>query len=501
MTLFDERVRAAKDAKRANGAHPVIAHTRPPINGNADPYAVNALASEAARIAALTEGTRNDDLNRAAYRMGQLVGAGLIDIETVRGQLTDAAHHAGLPDTEIRKVLRDDTTSGLQGGIANPRHIEPSGRHDPVVKLITAEPAPAEHTSWWPVPLTDAANGSDQKPEPTHLVRDDGQPLMYSGQVNGLIGESESGKSWIALLAIIQAVGHGQTVLMLDFEDSPASIHQRMVDLGLHDAELTGFHYANPDETLGTAQQDDLAEALARRYAVIVVDGVNAAMTLLGFDLNSNTDATLFTRKILRPLAATGACVITVDHVPKNVEQRGKGGIGAQAKRAMLDGCALGVETVEPFGKGQDGIINLNIDKDRHGRVRGNSLNGRLAGQVRIESLGDQIRMRIQPAHFGDGQNKPWEPTVKMAEIAKTLADLGKPLSFRQIKQLVTGRDETLRTAVAALVRSGHVKVQTGTRGAIMHVLIRPYPGEDTDGGGPVPADHDELSTGPERTF
>lgn len=474
MALIDDLfTRKGQTVSPINPAPPPIA----PVNGrHSGDYARTALQSEAARIAALTEGSRNIDLNTAAYRMGQLVGAGLIDSETVTGQLAAAAQQCGLPDHEIRLVLRQDSTSALTQGIANPRYPQPAELSQPytLADVPAAElqavlqAAEAEHTTWWPVTLPEAMADTAQQPSPTHLIRDDGHGMFYSGRVNGLIGESESGKSWIALLAIVQAINQDQHILMLDFEDSPASIHRRMRQLGLTDDQLARFDYASPAEALGAAQSADLMAAIGRNYAVIVVDGVNAAMALLGWELNSNTDATLFITTVLRPLAATGACVITVDHVPKNSEQRGKGGIGAQAKRAMVDGCTLSVDVTTPFGKGQAGKLRLMVDKDRHGFVRGVCPDGKHAGFVHLESVDDNVRIHIAPP---GNQVANWQPTTKMAEIVKALTDLEKPLTFRQIKQLVPGRDETIRTAVAALVRAGRVSVQPGPRGAILHHL------------------------------
>jgi KaiC/GvpD/RAD55 family RecA-like ATPase len=206
------------------------------------------------------------------------------------------------------------------------------------------EQAERPRTSWWPSPIAERAAEAEEAPTPTHLLRDDGEALFYSGKVNGLIGESESGKSWVALLAVQQATADGERCLVLDFEDSPASVKRRLDALQLDPAQLGLVDYADPQEALGALQSADLQEAIGQHYRIIVADGVNAAMTLMGYDLNSNTDATEFSTRLLRPMARTGACVITVDHVPKNPETRGKGGIGAQQKRALQDGTCLLVE-------------------------------------------------------------------------------------------------------------------------------------------------------------
>lgn len=87
-------------------------------------YGLNALTSEAAVVASAPEGTRNDALNTAYYRMGRLVPEHLT-IDTIRETLREAGRACGLPDDEITMVLRDDETSAARAGQTNPRHVEP----------------------------------------------------------------------------------------------------------------------------------------------------------------------------------------------------------------------------------------------------------------------------------------------------------------------------------------------------------------------------------------
>jgi hypothetical protein len=89
--------------------------------GHPDRYAAVALEAESARVAQAVPGTRNDTLNRAAFALGRLVGAGLLDEGTVRRELTTAARWAGLGREEISRTLR----SGLSAGRRRPAGIAP----------------------------------------------------------------------------------------------------------------------------------------------------------------------------------------------------------------------------------------------------------------------------------------------------------------------------------------------------------------------------------------
>jgi hypothetical protein len=75
-------------------------------------YALAALRSEAAAVACASEGTRNDTLNRAAFKMRRFVVAGQVHPETVTATLADAAQTAGLALREVLPTIR----SGLGVG-------------------------------------------------------------------------------------------------------------------------------------------------------------------------------------------------------------------------------------------------------------------------------------------------------------------------------------------------------------------------------------------------
>jgi hypothetical protein len=94
--------------------------TRPPAGPTgrrAGGYAAVALERERAQVAAAQPGWRNATLNRAAFNLGQLAAAGLLDADRVRVVLLAAALAAGNPEGKARATIE----SGLRGGAAKPR--------------------------------------------------------------------------------------------------------------------------------------------------------------------------------------------------------------------------------------------------------------------------------------------------------------------------------------------------------------------------------------------
>jgi Bifunctional DNA primase/polymerase, N-terminal len=87
--------------------------------GDTSAYAEAALRGECEEVRRAAVGTRNHTLNLAAFKMGGLVGAGLLDLDRVASQLLSAALACGLPDREARATI----ASGLKAGISEPRRV------------------------------------------------------------------------------------------------------------------------------------------------------------------------------------------------------------------------------------------------------------------------------------------------------------------------------------------------------------------------------------------
>lgn len=81
------------------------------------------LRGEAQRVVDARPGWRNDSLNRAAFRLGQFVGSGLLSFGIASQVLAAAAEAAGLGNAEIAATI----TSGMRAGACRPASL-PGGR-------------------------------------------------------------------------------------------------------------------------------------------------------------------------------------------------------------------------------------------------------------------------------------------------------------------------------------------------------------------------------------
>lgn len=114
--------------------------TAPPVTPSAIPtlnadrqqgYVETALASEVARVRQAVPHDqggqgRNDTLNKSAFAVGTLVGAGVLDSDRARYALLEAATSSGLSVAEADRTI----TSGLQAGAARPRSLPAFGSHE-----------------------------------------------------------------------------------------------------------------------------------------------------------------------------------------------------------------------------------------------------------------------------------------------------------------------------------------------------------------------------------
>lgn len=264
------------------------------------------------------------------------------------------------------------------GGDYNPSGVQ---MHDEEGNVIA-------DSSWIPRIIESLDLESDT--EPTMLRREDGNLILYPGKINAIFGESESGKTWVALEAVRQELAKGSRVFYIDFEDSARGILNRLKTLKTPEDAFSRFLYANPDTPYTPAISEALLATLREfEPSLIVVDGVNAAMNLMGLDLEKNKDATEFSQRILRPLRTFGSGILTIDHVTKSKDTRGNYAIGAQAKRADIDGVAISVAVEQPFGRGTDGALALTVTKDRPGFVRAICPDAKTLGMANIRSQSD----------------------------------------------------------------------------------------------------------------
>jgi hypothetical protein len=337
--------------------------------------------------------------------------------------------------------------------------------------------------SWQPVDLTAALDGTYEPPRAEVGQRTDEVGLFYPGRQHTISSESEGGKTWLALTAVAQELNAGNGCLFVDFEDDEGGVVGRLLALQVDPKLIRDrFAYLRPEHPIGgIVHQTDLVAVLGDlRPTLAIVDGVTEAMTLHDLDPLSNTDVAKFGRLLPARLAAAGAAVVSLDHVPKSTDNRGRYAIGAQHKLAGLNGAAFVLTSRQPFGVGITGRSTLLIAKDRPGQLRRHALP---SGEG-LHWFAD-LTITSHDERFADAAIEPptshaaetFRPTTLMRRISEALEANPGGLSKRAIRAAVKGNNDAKDLALEQLVNDGHV---TRTREGSAHRYLHATPyGQD----------------------
>lgn len=331
----------------------------------ASSYAAAALRREAEAVASTAEGSRNDALNRAAFRMGRHVGAGNIDAGVVRDALTQAGLACGLPRDEVELILRDSADSGINRGSEHPRIPAPlASLPGPTVlaaRVDAGQGGQGEQGA--------EAEGAGEGPDVAELIRSRFPLLNFTD----LLGTEDEGEEWIVepllavrrLIALYSAPKVGKSLLMLeiavgialgtpvlgvtpeprrvlyvDFENDPrGDIKRRLEAMGYgpEDGERlnAGLCYLSfPSMAkLDTPQGGYELVTAAQEYGcdVVVIDTVSRAV---GGEENDNNTWLAFYRDTGLLLKQAGIACIRLDHSGKDAD---KGMRGGSAKYGDVD--------------------------------------------------------------------------------------------------------------------------------------------------------------------
>jgi hypothetical protein len=151
--------------------------------------------------------------------------------------------------------------------------------------------------------------------------RSDGLQLLYPGKEHACIGEMECGKSWLACACVAAELVEQRHVVYIHFEEADATdTVQRLQALGVSDEHILAyFKFVGPETPVTPERMKALIEPTP---SLVVLDGVNEAMSLHGQAIREEDGAAAFRRRLVKPFTAVGAAVLSLDRVVKDRERR-----------------------------------------------------------------------------------------------------------------------------------------------------------------------------------
>lgn len=322
---------------------------------------------------------------------------------------------------------------------------------------------------------------------PAWIRRADGHATFYAGRVNGVFGDPEAAKSWLAMIGAVEALTAGQRTAYIDVDhNGPQIITERLILLGARPEDLANpdrFQLHEPDD--GPALMTTIDQLAAWTPAYVVLDSIGEMMPMLGIKSVDNDELSTALRTTATRLAKTGACVVTVDHLPKNTEARTSGfAIGGTAKKRAIDGAYLHAEAQREPAPGHIGKIALRIEKDRPGRLREHAT-GKYLGTFTIDSTTPGITT-ISIGYDGPPKDNAgnFRYTIVMERVSRYLEDRSAPPSQSTIVEDVKGNAKQIRAALETLCDEGFVsatKATSGRGGGYVYHSIAHYRRDDDD--------------------
>lgn len=420
----------------------------------------------------------------------EAVGANVRCAEPVAGK--DVADHLALGHTIEEFTLIEDGWASALAADGDPGPSEPfTDEYSDFFEL---------DESLQPVDLTSVLDGSSLQPMPEQLTRDDGDSLLYAGYVNGIHGDSGTGKGWVICHLIVQNARRGRRTMLLDLEDTAESITARLLALGMVAYDILNYLvYVRPQVQFGPAAVEHLCRLVQERnIQAVVIDSTGEAFGLEGLNEDKDVEVGPWLRRVTRPLADTGAVVVLVDHSTKSADNPLHPS-GSKRKRAAITGASYLVESVDAFVKGRGGRLRLTCAKDRHGNFR----RGEQVADL-VMSAGDtKIRLDLYAPMIRDEREVGVEIILAARAAVSAAKTEGRPLSRSALEGLMKmkAKTDTKRGGIDLAVARGALQEMDGPRNARLYNWVE----DMTDGGAgggssspepPEPAPDDRLFEG-----
>ncbi|WP_327169205.1 bifunctional DNA primase/polymerase [Streptomyces subrutilus] len=328
--------------------------------GNQDAYTQKAVQAECDAIVHAADGEQNDTINRAAFSVGTLVGAGALPEGEARETLLSAARAGHHPEGRALATI----TSGLRAGMAQPRHPWPpparaDTRNDFSGLLIPEQTVstPVQVAAEPPEPSANEELTSEEHFEKcvaamaSELLDTDGldkitplEPLLgdllHRNTLARAIGPSGTFKSFV-LLDMCGHIGtglrwHGQyvrqgLVVYLVAEGAEGMRKRVRVWEQHYGVRMDNVRFLPRPVQAMDPEWEVLTEVMRRLAPVLIVVDTQARITV-GIEENSNTEMGRVVARLDRLREVTGACVTLVHHTG----HQGEHGRGASAVKGAL---------------------------------------------------------------------------------------------------------------------------------------------------------------------
>ncbi len=352
-----------------------------------------------------------------------------------------------------------------------------------VVPEDAQEAAQETGSTWTDVDLaatvSGVLDGTLKRPLPTIGRIDGAGGLLYPGKVHGVHGIGGAGKTWLAACVIADCLKAGEHVLLVDLEDTAATIVERLlIDLQVPAEDvLARFHYKRPAEPSWHGMEQVHRTVTEHGVTLVVLDSVGEALAADGVRQNEDAEVATWCARVARSTADLGPAVLLLDHVPK-ADEKSLFPIGSQRKQAAMNGVIYSLQRKVAFSRDKEGMAVLVVGKDRQGTYA----HGQTVAELRVTPEAGRSRVElVAPAETPKTADGGFRPTYLMERVSRHLEVAG-PSTTNQITQNVTGKREAIIQAVGVLVAEGYVLREDGPNRSVIHSSVRPFRKDEEPG-------------------
>ncbi len=308
----------------------------------------------------------------------------------------------------------------------------------------------------------------------TRIVADicemtDGRSLLHAGRLNGVHGDSGAGKSWLMAFLMAEQINAGNTIMVVDLEDTPDPTVERLRQLGLADRAIRDrLVFLGPDEAF---TEDNVGRIMRQvvEYGVthIILDSLGEAFSLEGLNEDRDVEVAPWLRRVCRRIIGQTAVGITlIDHGTKSSDKP-LDASGSKRKRAAFTGTSWLMVAVTPFDRASGGVAQLRSAKDRHGWFkRGETVGALIMGAV--DPLGHS-KLRLDPVDRPAGVAPPTPDLDAVCAVLDDMHPQWVPMRavFAEVRHRGMKRqDSQLRGAVELAVLRDRAEESKGPHGA-----------------------------------
>jgi hypothetical protein len=334
---------------------------------------------------------------------------------------------------------------------------------------VEDEDAGEDDDGFHAVDLGPYLRGTVVRVTPDLAVMSDGRALLHRARLNGVHGDSGTGKSWLVEFVVRELITAGLVVMVIDLEDTPDPLIERLRQIGVSDDVIERqVVFVRPHGSFTELNVERLIELVRERnVAHVLLETLGEALNVEGLNEDRDFEVGPWIRRVCRHLIeATTAGMTLIDHGTKSAE-RPYDPSGSKRKKAASTGTWWLMRTVVAFTREKGGRVEIVCAKDRHGWYR----KGEIVAQLVMDPLdvitgGTTLRLEPAPATTAPDLVDQVEKVVGQAVV---------PISLRAVvaavRKVSPASDASIRTAIDLAVSSGRIIESTGARKARLFSL------------------------------